>query len=85
MREQGRVNLGFYPAAPAAIEALCRHLAPTPGPGAGPAILDPCGGDGVALGRLAAHLGCGPAEVAIRRMRDEDWDDRPDSLSNAER
>ena len=63
MREQGRVNLGFYPAPPAAIEALCRHLAPTVGPGPGPAILDPCCGDGAALGRLAAHLDCRPARV----------------------
>jgi Uncharacterised methyltransferase family (DUF6094) len=78
-RVESVLKHGFYPAPPAAIAGILRHLKiadPPPDPKFKPEdmnVLDPCAGEGKALVQLAEGLGvsisrapCQPA-VATRR------------------
>jgi len=51
---------GFYPAPSDAVALALRHLRPPSEPDAPFAILDPCAGEGEAIGQLADGLGCRP-------------------------
>jgi SAM-dependent methyltransferase len=54
-----QIRIGYYPAAPGAIDAMLRHLDAAPGA----TVLDPCCGKGAALGQLARGLRIPPGDV----------------------
>jgi predicted RNA methylase len=63
MRLAAQAKLGWYPAAPEAIAALVPHLhvrAPDSDPGH---ILDPCAGEGRAIGQIGNALGVPPQQI----------------------
>jgi len=53
MREAGRMKMGYFPCPDAAIDDALKYLQPNPTA----TICDPCCGEGLAVGRLAAGLG----------------------------
>ncbi|HWE35041.1 MAG TPA: DUF6094 domain-containing protein [Isosphaeraceae bacterium] len=57
MRLAAQAKLGFYPAHPDAVRAICHHLSPPEGGGDEVHVLDPCAGEGEAIRILAEHLG----------------------------
>ena len=67
MRLAGQAKLGFFPIHPAAIDGVLAHLRcrPPDPPGRPDAIhvLDPCAGEGLALGQLRQGLGVPPEQA----------------------
>lgn len=57
MRLIAQTKLGFYPAHPDAVWAICNHLRAPDDP-SNLNILDTCAGEGLALRIIAHHLGC---------------------------
>lgn len=68
MRLEAQIKGGYYPAAPEAVAACLRHLAP---PDEGEAvILDPCAGRGAAICQIADAWGCREGTHAIELSED---------------
>lgn len=71
MRLEGQAKSGFFPADPAAISELCKHLALGPlGDREHHSILDPCAGKGEALAQIAEALGILPVNTYAIELND---------------
>src|SRR4051794_29306383 len=68
MRLAAQAKLGFYPAHPDAVSAICKQLVRPTDRASMTTMIDPCAGEGLAAAQIAAHLGVEPGRVYAVEM-----------------
>jgi hypothetical protein len=71
-RPEAQARMGFYPAPAQAIERIAKHLEKSPPslPREAHCLLDPCAGEGAAIGQLAKLLGSNEENLHLIELHD---------------